>query len=271
MDWKSFFITSLEKREVKGMVDALETQVTTHAGTAPSKIKQQAIALIRRSALDDRFSVTSELCQDNSPTAKEIGAILLTDVYPEHPVEAETILYSLADYSNWEVREWVASACGVLVEHHFATFFPRMREWSAATTENHRRAVVLAIMYAGKSRNPEFIEPFLNTLEPLMSDPSKYVRDNLGPFAIGSALIRYYPEQVLERLHFWIKDENEQVRWNLAMIFSAAEGAKYAKEAEGILDCLKRDVRPYVKRAVNKALNTIEKLDKKKERVGDES
>jgi 3-methyladenine DNA glycosylase AlkD len=263
VDWKSLFIASLEKKEVKGMVDALEMQVTTHAGTAPSKIKQQAIALIRRTARDDRYSIISELCHDSSPTAKEIGAILLTDVYPEHPLEAEAILYSLADHPNWEVREWVASACGGLVERYFASFFPKMKEWSEATTENHRRAVVLAIMYAGKSRNPEFIEPFLNTLEPLMSDPSKYVRDNLGPFAIGSALIRYYPEQVLDRLHLWIKDENEQVRWNLAMIFSASEGAKYAGEAGGILEWLKRDERPYVKRAVNKALKAIAKLDKK--------
>lgn len=260
MDWKSLFIESLEKRSVNGMVQALELQTTTHAGTAPSKIKQQAIKFIRGAKLGERlFSTVSDLCHHESPTAQEIGAILLTDVYPENAPDVDSILFKLADSPNWEVREWVASACGVIVEHSFKMFFPRMVEWSKAPTENHRRAVVLAIMYAGKCRETEYIKPFLDTLEPLLSDPSKYVRDNLGPFAIGSALIKYYPEQVLERLKVWINDENEQVRWNVAMIFSAVEGAKHAKEAEEIFDVLKTDQRPYVKRAVNKALRVISK------------
>jgi 3-methyladenine DNA glycosylase AlkD len=202
------------------------------------------------------------LCHQENPTAQEIGAILLTDIYPEHAQDVHSILCKLADSPNWEVREWVASACGVLVEHHFHTFFQRMVEWSESPTENHRRAVVLAIMYAGKCRDLEYIDPFLDTLEPLLSDMSRYVRDNLGPFAIGSALIKYYPVQVLERLKDWVKDENEQVRWNIAMIFSAAEGAKHAKEAEVILEILKSDQRPYVKRAVNKALKVISKNNK---------
>jgi hypothetical protein len=59
MNWKSLFLESLEKRSVNGMVQALELQTTTHAGTAPSKIKQQAIKLIRSAKLDDLFSMVS--------------------------------------------------------------------------------------------------------------------------------------------------------------------------------------------------------------------
>jgi len=260
MEWKAKFIKALEQQSINEMVNALELQTTKHAGTAPANVKQQAIKLIRGARLVNPFLTTSKLCLHESPTAQEIGAILLTDVYLDHTTDVQGLLYKLADSPNWEVREWVASACGVLVAQYFDTFFPEMTAWSKASTENHRRAVVLAIMYAGKSRNTEFIEPFLNTLELLLSDRSRYVRDNLGPFAIGSALIRYYPEQVLERLQSWMKNENEQVRWNIAMIFSGAEGAKYASEAEEILETLKSDQRPYVKRAVNKVLKAISKI-----------
>ena len=110
----------------------------------------------------------------------------------------------------------------------------------------------------GEKWNPKFIDSFLDVLEPLLSDRSRYVRDNLGPFAIGGTLIKCYPTQVLKRLDTWINDQDEQVRWNIAMIFSAAEGAKFAHESKHVLDILLSDERPYVKRAVSKAIKNIE-------------
>lgn len=101
--------------------------------------------------------------------------------------------------------------------------------------------------------------PILDVIEILLSDRSTYVRDNLGPFALGSALIKYYPEQVLERLRRWVQADDEQVRWNVAMVFSAADGAKYAMAARDVLETLIADERPYVQKAVAKAMKNIRK------------
>jgi len=168
------------------------------------------------------------------------------------------ILHRLAASENWEVREWVASACGSILEAHFHEFYDEMDRWSKDNSEYVRRAAVLAAMYAGKSRRPDFINPLLNILEHLLPDRSKYVRgDNLGPFAIGNALIKYYPEEVLTRMKSWVQSDDEQIRWNIAMVFSAAERAKYAARAKSILHIVLSDDRLYVKRAVAKALKSI--------------
>ncbi|WAH37251.1 DNA alkylation repair protein [Alicyclobacillus dauci] len=258
-DWKQSFLESIQQGVVEGVVKALDSQSTTHAGTAPSKIKNDAIKLLRKTNSDTLYPLILQLCGHENPTAQEVGAICLTDFYRSQSSEVNRVLYRLADSDNWEVREWVASACGLVLEKHFHDYFPVMAEWSRDVSENIRRAVVLAMMYAGKSRNPEFIDPFLDIIEPLLSDRSRYVRDNLGPFAIGNALIKYYPTQVLKRLDTWVNDEDEQVRWNIAMIFSAAEGAKFAHESQQVFDILSSDERPYVKKAVSKAIKNINK------------
>lgn len=259
IDWKQTFIEAIEQDRVDEMVGALQTQSTSHAGTAPAKVKNDAAKLLRKINSDKRYPLLVELCHHEDPSAQEIGAICLTDFYGSHSEEVNKILYALADSDHWEVREWVASACGLILERNFPDYFAVVTEWSKDASENVRRAAVLSAMYAGKSRNPEFAEALLNLLEPLLSDCSKYVRDNLGPFAIGNALLKYYPTQVLDRIRTWVKSEDEQVRWNVAMIFSAADGAKFAEEAKSVLDILSADERPYVKRAVDKAIKNIQR------------
>jgi len=259
IDWKQSFLYAVEHGSVENMVEVLQSQSTTHAGTAPAKIKYEAVKLLTKTNSSELYALLIQLCDHKNHTAQEVGVICLTDFYKNQSSEVNRVLYRLADSDHWEVREWVASACGVILENHFADYFPVIQVWSRDASENIRRAVVLAMMYAGKSRRPEFIDPFLDVMQPLLSDRSRYVRDNLGPFAIGNALIKYYPEQVLKRLATWVNDEDEQVRWNIAMIFSTAEGAKFAFQSKYVFDILLADERQYVKRAVSKAVKNVEK------------
>ena len=64
---------------------------------------------------------------------------------------------------------------------------------------------------------------------------------------------------MLKRLDTWIYKKDEQARWNIAMIFSASEGAKFAHKSQHIFDILMLDERPYVKRAVSKVAKKISK------------
>ncbi len=259
-EWFNAFKKALdEDRSIEGMVTALNSQTTKHAGTAPAKIKNKAITYLRMEHSDTRYRLIRSLCEHDHPTAKEIGVIGIVDYYDKYATEIDTFLFLLASDDNWEVREWVASACGILLEIHYSDYLKIMSKWTKMESENHRRAAILAMMYAGQTRNDAWIGPFLDLLEPLLYERSQYVRDNLGPFAIGSALIRYYPDQVLTRLTEWVKIEEEQVRWNVAMVFSAAEGAKHAGHAQSILHSLSQDDRPYVRKAFEKAQKTIKK------------
>lgn len=261
-DWQHLFHEALKAGVVDSMIQAIQTQATSHAGTANAKVKREVRNMLTRYYVKDRahlYDVAQSFCRSPNATAQEIGVLLLADFFVNHPDSVNEQLQRLANSENWEVREWVASACGQILEAHFELFYPILERWSMDDSENVRRAAVLALMYAGKSRHPMFADPILNLIERFLSDSSKYVRENVGPFAIGSALIRYYPEQVLDRMQTWVQSENEYTRWNIAMVFSAAASAPYALQMKPVMDTLTLDDRPLVKRAVTRALKNIKK------------
>src|SRR5439155_602413 len=84
----------------------------------------------------------------------------------------------------------------------------------------------------------KWAEPLLDLLEPALKDENEYVRKNLGPFTIGDQFLRSYPDATLARLRKWMEDPDENVRWNVAMAFAAASGARLAQRAPDILDFL---------------------------------
>jgi hypothetical protein len=45
---------------------------------------------------------------------------LAVSICNDYENEVDTILRRLADSDNWEVREWVASACGLILEKHLS-------------------------------------------------------------------------------------------------------------------------------------------------------
>ncbi|MNJ46949.1 hypothetical protein D3C77_420920 [compost metagenome] len=60
----------------------------------------------------------------------------------------------------------------------------------------------------------------------------------------------------------WHLSDNEQVLWNVAMIFTSSEGAKDKDFALNILKNLTRDDRKYVQGAVKAAVKNLTKRHK---------
>src|SRR5712691_2025358 len=176
---------------------------------------------------------------------------------PARPDEAVTSWLQLADHPDWERREAAATMLSELLLTDFETFYPKCLAWVHHLSENVRRAVVVGMKVAAKARVPAWGENFLDLIDPLMSDRSLYVRKNLGPFAIGDGLLRYYPQLTLQRLATWAKQPDPQTRWNVAMAFSAAEGAKHVDVALPILSALATDERRFVWRAVASAMRNL--------------
>ena len=129
-----------------------------------------------------------------------------------------------------------------------------LREWRGHSSPNVRRTVLIAAAKAAQTRRLEWAEPLLKLIEPLLSDRHPTLRRNLGPFTIGSALLRYYPDMTFEYLIKWSTSNDEQVLWNVAMAFSASGGQRLVKKALIILRKLSLDERRYVWRAVASAM-----------------
>jgi hypothetical protein len=191
---------------------------------------------------------------------KELAALIAAPLIQGHSRELVRMAYRLARDDDWGVRETAASLLGRLLVESWADTLPHVREWVSGPDSRLRRAVVVAAKYAARTRRQEWAEPLLDLLQPALRDHEEYVRKNLGPFALGDQFVRSYPDQTLARLRTWMKDEDENVRWNVAMTFSAASGARLALRAPDILEFLATDERPFVRGAVRAAQRRVRTL-----------
>ncbi len=251
-----------ETTTVFEMVDLLDRYTTTHVGTAPAAIKRLTIRRLesRYQAKDEElWKLTLALAHSGHPTAEEVAAMLLSKLYAQHAETVAEELKRLAESANWEVREWAASALGEVTLHYYNQIHPRLQEWIHDPSENARRAVVLGAMYASHTKDSGMAHSLLDLLTPLLWDTTPYVRNNLGPFALGDGFSRRWPDLLLRRLTEWSREPDEPVRWNLAMVFSAQAGASLAPRVPEVLRILSGDTRQVVQKAWKKASQRIQK------------
>ena len=200
--------------------------------------------------LADRWRWVKQLLTQVDFNGHQLGLVLLSDVYEQKPLDALKLLQHHADSSNWVVREYAGICAGRIFNQHFADVYPVMQAWSQHSSENVRRVVVIAAMEAAKANHPKRGAKLLKLLDPLMRDESRYVRVNLGQFAISLAMLKNYPDITLKWLRKHARSKNEFARWNVAMVWSAAGGRKYAEQGLQILTELAADERRFVWRAV---------------------
>lgn len=206
----------------------------------------------------ERFASRSE------PTARHIACGLLSESYADAPEKSIEILYRFIDDEDRAVRESAAVMTGKILRLDFEAMSEVLREWREDSSENVRRAVVIAAMKAAQTRRLEWAEPLLKLIEPLLCDHHAVVRRNLGPFALGTTLLKAYPSMTFEYLVKWSTETDEQTLWNVAMAFSASGAPPLVKRALIVLRKLALDERRYVWRA---AAAAMWKLGRKKPEV----
>jgi len=199
------------------------------------------------------FDLTQQLLTHADYNAPQVGLVLLPEMYDRKPNAAMRLLKNASDSDNWVVREYAGVCAGRIFNAHFDDIYDTMVDWSKHTSENVRRAVVIATMEAAKANHPKRGAKLLKLIDPLMDDDSRYVRVNLGPFAISLVLLKNYPELTLKFLDKHARRKNESARWNVAMVWSAVGGRKYAVEGVRLLHDLASDERRFVWRAVASA------------------
>jgi len=251
---------ALASDSLDAFLAVLDSRRKTYAGTPPQADLILALELISAHFAQNppqRFLWAVALARRVEPAARQLACGLLPGFWRDHPRPVERSLQLLTDDAQWEVREWAGGALGQLLLDHFDAFYKRCLSWTNHPSANVRRAVCIAIRPPGRTRRPRWAEPLLDLLEPLLPDRTPYVRKNLGPFGIGSGMIRWYPEQTLARLAEWARREDAGTRWNVAMAFSTAGGADRWQEALPILMDLASDERRIVWRAASSALRVM--------------
>jgi 3-methyladenine DNA glycosylase AlkC len=260
--WETDFQKALEQADWLRAIEILE-QRNKSTDTPHGADKVKALRVIQRliPSPDEAHSWAARLLRSESAAARSLGAMLaatfIESFYEQRPHEAEELMIRIADDVHWEVRESADNVLLPLLERNFDGAYALLQRWAGHPSENVRRAVVLTAKKAGKERRPEWGEPLLDLLKPLLGDRSVYVRKNLGPFAIGDGLLRYYPDLTIARLTRWAEEEDEQVRWNVSMAFSTAEAARHLDAALPILERLAADDRRFVWRAVASAMRNL--------------
>lgn len=263
-DWLDAFANAIQRGDLASAISTIDARKTAHAGSANAADKRSAAKVILRSIDSEpaeAFALGHTLASHASPTAKEIGAIILVHAYPKRPAQTLSLLRTLAKDENWEVREWAASAAGEVLDQHFDDAHPALATWLHDESQHVRRALVVACMGAANVKHPERCEPIFALLEPLLPDPAEEVRRNLGPFAIGGAMLKRYPDQTVTRIRRWAGSEDEMVRWNTAMIFVAATAADHVHLAIEVLSRFANDKRRPVWMAVGSALKNLVKRE----------
>ena len=254
--------TALDNEDLDVVVAALAARgsgvaaVGADPGTAKGADIMVAARLIRshtRQHAGNLFEPVKHLLTHTDFNAHMVGLMLLSDVYASQPEAAQSLLQRHADSGNWAVREYAGSCAGRILNQHFDEFYHVMKTWSRHRSENVRRAVVIAAMEAAKANHPKRGAKLLQLLDPLMNDDSRYVRVNLGQFAISLALLKNYPQLTLKWLDKHSKRTNQYARWNVAMVWSAVGGRPYAQDGARLLHRLAADERRFVWRAVASA------------------
>jgi len=244
---------SLSKKNLNEFIDAW-TKTKEHY----AKFYEDTLKLVKKNLDEEEsFEWAKQLALRRE--TRNLACLMLTlgNPYLRYEKEVKRLLLTFGNDASWETREAAAYSFVSVLLKNFDTAYPQFQEWIRHDSENIRRAVVLAAKYVAKARKPEYGEPLLRLIEPLLSDKSVYVRKNLGPFAIGDGILRTYPKLTMQYVEKWSQSRDEQVLWNVAMIFSSAEGAKHCDEALPILRRLAADERRYVWRAVALALRNL--------------
>jgi len=231
-----------------------------------AKFYEDTLKLVKKNLDEEEvFEWAKQLALRKETRSLACQVLALGNPYPRHEEEVKKFLFDLGNDASWGTRETAAYALASVLLKNFDIVYSQFQEWVRHDSENIRRAVALAAKYVSKARKPEYGEPLLRLIEPLLSDRSVYVRKNLGPFAIGDGILRAYPKLTMQYVEKWSHGQDEQVLWNVAMIFSSAEGTKHCDEALAILRRLAADERRYVWRAVASALRILGR--RKPERV----
>ena len=170
---------------------------------------------------------------------------------------------TLAIDEDWKLREDAAAMIKKINDNHFDEYMPIWKQWIANENPNIRRVALVGLVRINKEHANKAIE----LIEPLLRDKNNYVRRNCGPFVL-SRICYKVPGFAFNKLNEWLKDNDENIRWNVASCLGGWFGMNYPDEALKMLRILALDERRYVWRAVaSSVIKILRKYPEKAEEI----
>jgi len=160
-----------------------------------------------------------------------------------------TKIRELACHPDWGKRETAASEIKIINDKSFEEYFPVWKDWVKDSDPNIRRAVEVGLLRIKKEYAKEAIE----LLEPLLHDENIYVRKNCGPFALSYVCYKN-SDLAFQKLKVWMKIDDANVRWNIAMCLGVYFGLKFPEKSLAPLKILAADKNKFVWRAAASSL-----------------
>ena len=231
-------------------IDALPT-VLSDARIADVRYAARRLA---EANVGKTLELTRDLAAHDDPAARVVAVFLAENAYATEGDAPLDTLRTLAGDAEWTVRDASAEACGRLLRNDFYRMLAELHGWRSDEREGVRRAVAVAAFRSAQQRHPEWAEPLLKLVAPLLEDRTESVRRSLGPSALAVSLLRHYPDATFEYLVTWSTSNDAQVLWNVAMALSGPPASKMVKKALIVLRKLSLDERRYVWRAVASAM-----------------
>lgn len=155
----------------------------------------------------------------------------------------------LACHQDWEKRETAASEIKNINDNSFEEYFPVWKNWVKDSDPNIRRAVEVGLLRIKK----EYVKDAIELLEPLLYDDNIYVRKNCGPFALSYVCYKN-PDFAFQKLKEWMKIDDANARWNIAMCLGVYFGLKFPEKSLALLKIIAADNRKFVWRAAASSL-----------------
>ena len=180
--------------------------------------------------------------------------ILIPELYFLDPKISQKIIFRLANSDDWGVREEAATILKRLNKKHFKEMILIYKKWIKDGNNFIQRAISV-----GLSGVKDSYALACEVIEPILRNSDRYVRVNLGPFSL--AWLYYRDKETVQKyIKKWLKSDNENVLWNLVMIFSQARG-KYEPDTalEMIKEVCKKSESDLVQRGCASVLYNVAK------------
>ncbi|MBY9007334.1 MAG: HEAT repeat domain-containing protein [Candidatus Lokiarchaeota archaeon] len=239
----------------------LENNPHIFLNNLPKPLNQEKINfiidfIITETSKEDYFKLGQDLISIWNQKSKKIGFSLIAVYWRENQESMKEYLIKLANDPDWGTREYAAKLWAVVLTENYENSYNWTKNLVQQGTNYTKRTIALAAKYSALERKHGREEKLLQLLEPLLSNKDKYIRKNLGPFALA-AFLRAYPNLTIPKLKKWSRMDDKQIRWNVAKSFASSGGTTSWPLGNEILTQLATDKRRYVWKAVSSALHYL--------------
>lgn len=200
---------------------------------------------------------------EQNPQAKKLGCWLLvkTDKLPLR--DGLGLARHLALDEDWGVREEVTYLYRRLMIEHLPEESNEFEREMSIGPSRVKRAIAIG---AGRvpthgiaKKRPGLGPVLLGILEHALADPDPYLVKNLGPFAIGSYLLGYFPCTVFPAIERWAGSPDERVRATAARSLTAEGSSKDPARATTLALRFLQDDSNIVSRVARRAVGRLVK------------